>query len=302
MVDPTWSGFIPVQRVTFFIVGLAPIAFLFGLLDARLARSAVGDLVVELRADPASGDLREPLARALRDPSLELAYWLPEFGAWADPTGGRFELDRRPRAGRRVIERDGEHVAALLHAPALDDEPELLDAVGAAAAIALENARLQVELRAKLEELAGSRGRIIEAGQQERKRLERNLHDGAQQRLVALSLELGLLGGKLADDPEAQARIDAARSEIAASLEELRDVARGLHPAVVSGHGLEVALESLAATSAVPVELTVEVGERLEERSRSPPTTSSPRASPTSPSTPRPRSATRRRDPRATAS
>ena len=106
---------------------------------------------------------------------------------------------------------------------------------------------------------------MIEAGQQERKRLERNLHDGAQQRLIALSLELGMYAAKLADDPEAQSQIEAARKEIAVSLEELRTVARGLHPAVLTGHGLGVALESAAARSAVPVKLTVAVENRLDE-------------------------------------
>ena len=120
-------------------------------------------------------------------------------------------------------------MAALVHDPSLEDEPELLDAVSAAAAIALENGRLHAELKARLEELEGSRVRVIEAGQEERKRLERNLHDGAQQRLIALSLELGQLGRKMDGDPEAKARIEQARAEIAVSLEELRDVARGLH-------------------------------------------------------------------------
>ena len=151
------------------------------------------------------------------------------------------------RRSTTLIDRDGAHVAALLHDPALDDEPELLEAVTAAAGIALENARLHAELRARLEELKGSRARIVEAGQTERKRLERNLHDGAQQRLIALSLELGLWEEELGDDPDARGRLDRARREIATSLEELRDVARGLHPAVVSGHGLAVALEQLAA-------------------------------------------------------
>ena len=86
------SGFETIQRITFFVVGLAPLAFLVGLLHARLARSAVGDLFVELRADPAPGDLRDALARALRDPSLTLAYWLPQFGSWADLDGRAVEL------------------------------------------------------------------------------------------------------------------------------------------------------------------------------------------------------------------
>jgi signal transduction histidine kinase len=261
------SGFETIQRITFFVVGLAPLAFLVGLLQARLARSAVGDLFVELRADPAPSDLRDALARALRDPSLRLAYWLPQFRSWADLDGRPMELPSKD-SGRAttLIDRNGEYVAALLHDPALRDEPELLDAVGAAAAIALENGRLHAELRARLEELKGSRARIVDAGQNERRRLERNLHDGAQQRLIALSLELSLLEEGLDSDSEARARLDQARREIATSLEELRDVARGIHPAVVSGHGLAVALEQLAARAPVPVRLNVELAGRLPER------------------------------------
>ncbi len=252
---------------TFAALGLAPIALLIGLLHDRLARSSVGALLLELRTDPPPRELRDALARALRDPSLTLAYWLPDFGAYSDLDGRPVELptpdDRRATT---LIDRDGAHVAALLHDPALEDEPELLDAVTAAAGIALENARLHAELRARLEELKGSRARIVDAGQSERKRLERNLHDGAQQRLIALSLELGLMERGLQNDLEASTRLGRARSEIATSLEELRDIARGLHPAVVSGHGLEVALEQLAARGAVPVRLHVDVGSRLPER------------------------------------
>jgi signal transduction histidine kinase len=260
------TAFLTVQRVTFLVVGLTPLAFLVALLDARLARASVGDLMVELRADPPPGDLREPLARALNDPSLRLAFWLPQYGRWTDQDGQPLELpaDDDDRAVT-LVDRDGEHLAALIHDPSLIDEPQLLDGVGAVAGIELENSQLQAELRARLEELRGSRGRVIEAGQRERKRLERNLHDGAQQRLVALSLELGLLADRFRDDREAQASIDEARHEIAVSLDELRDVARGLHPAVLSGHGLAVALESLAATSAVPVRLTVTFERRLDE-------------------------------------
>jgi signal transduction histidine kinase len=256
-----------IRRATFAVIGLAPFAFLIGLLNARLARSAVGDLVVELGADPTPADLRTALARAVRDPSLELAYWLPEFETWADVDGQEVELHEHDDGrATTVIERGGEKVAVLVHDRALtEEEPELLDAVSAAAGIALENGRLQAELRARLEELRGSRGRVIEAGQKERQRLERNLHDGAQQRLVALSLDLSLLHNQLAADPATQARIARARREIGLSLEELRDVARGLHPAVVTSHGLEVALESLTARAPVPVRLTVELENRLPE-------------------------------------
>jgi signal transduction histidine kinase len=260
-------AFETIRRVTFAVLGIAPIAFLIGLLDARLARSSVGDLLVELDADPDPAELRDALARALGDPSLTLAYWLPKFESWADLDGRPVVLPER-NGGRSttLIYRDGAHLAALLHDPSLHDEPELLDAVSAGAGIALENGRLQVELRARLEELKGSRGRVIEAGQQERQRLERNLHDGAQQRLIALSLELGMLGEGLGANPDARTRLDRARGEIALSLEELRDVARGIHPAVVSGHGLAVALESLAARAPLPVQLVVELEGRVQER------------------------------------
>src|SRR5216110_408994 len=192
-------AFLTIQRATLIVIGISPIVFLIGLLDERLARSAVASLFVELRADPSPAGLRDAFARALRDPSVTLAYWLPEFESWADIDGRTVELPERG-SGRAttLIDRDGAHIAALVHDPALEDEPELLAAVGAAAGIALENGRLQAEQRAHLEELRGSRSRVIEAGQRERKRLERNLHDGAQQRLIALSLELSLLEKQVA--------------------------------------------------------------------------------------------------------
>jgi signal transduction histidine kinase len=262
-----WPGFKEIQRATLVVIGLCPIVFLLGLLDARLARSAVGDLIVELQSDPAPANLRDALARALRDPSLELAYWLPDYEAYVDREGREVEVDARAE-GRvtTLIDRNGATVAALVHDRALVEEQELLDAVGAAAGIALENERLHAELRARLEELQGSRARVIEVGQKERQRLERNLHDGAQQRLIALSLELSRLELALSGDPQAQRGLEEARREIALSLEELRDVARGIHPAVLSGHGLEVALESVAARAPLPVRLTVDVAGRPPER------------------------------------
>jgi signal transduction histidine kinase len=255
-----------VRWVAFALVGIAPVLLLAGHLRARLARSAVGDLFVELRRDPAPAELEQALARALGDPSLTLAYWLPEFGAYADPDGRAVTLPV-PSEARALtfIKRDGVRVAALVHDPALDEEPELLDSVAAALSMSLENAHLHVELRAQLEELRGSRARIVESAQGERQRLERNLHDGAQQRLVALSLDLGLLEEQLAGDRSAMKRVHEARREVRASLDELREIARGIHPAVVTGHGLAVALEQLAARAAVPVRLKVDVPGRVSE-------------------------------------
>ncbi len=252
-----------VRRTTFFVVGLAPIAFLVGLLRSRLA---VGPAIVSLGAEAARGGVLDALRAALRDPSLEVAYWVAEYETYADPDGRAIELPGAADRATTLIDRDdGTHVAALVHDTSLRDEPELLEAVTAAAGFALENARLHAELRARVEELKGSRARIIEAAQTERQRLERDLHDGAQQRLVALSLDLGLLEQQFEADANARAMLDQTRREVAESLRELRDLAHGIHPAVVTGHGLAVALKRLVARAHVPVQLTVALDGRLPE-------------------------------------
>ena len=258
-------GFEIIRLATFAVAGLAPLAFLAGLLDARLAKAGVGELLVQLQADPAP-DLRALLAQALRDPTLSLIYWLPQYGSWADQEGNSATLPE-PGGGRGVtlVKHNGEQVAALVYDASLGDEPELVEAVSAAAAIALENGRLEAELRARLQDLHGSRTRVVEAQQNERRRLERDLHDGAQQRLVALALELGVLAEQANTDPATQTRLKRARGEVAQSLDELRDVARGLHPAVVSGHGLAIALESLVAVTPLEVQLKTDGLPRLPE-------------------------------------
>jgi signal transduction histidine kinase len=170
--------------------------------------------------------------------------------------------------GRSVapLERDGRQFAALVYDASLDDDPELIEAVCAAAAIALENERLQAESQAQLAELQASRERIVAAGDAERQRLERNLHDGAQQRLVALALQLRLIQAHIRRDPSsAEALVTTASDELAESLKELRELARGIHPAVL-GSGIFVALESLATRSTVPTVVACDVTERLPEQ------------------------------------
>jgi signal transduction histidine kinase len=259
-------GFEILRLATFAVAGLAPLAFLAGLLDARLAKAGVGELLVQLRANPAP-DLQALLAQALRDPTLSLVYWLPQYGSWADQDGSAATLPE-PDSGRRatIVKQNGEQIAALVYDATLGEEPELVEAVTAAAAIALENGRLEAELRARLLELHGSRTRVVQAQQNERRRLERDLHDGAQQRLVALALELGRLAERANSDPATQTRLERARGEVAESLTELRNIARGLHPAVVSGHGLAVALESLAAATPLEVQLKTDGLPRLPEQ------------------------------------
>jgi signal transduction histidine kinase len=252
-------------RILMVTLTVVPLAVLADMLRARLAHSAVGELVLELSANPAPANLRDALARALHDPSLGLAYWLPEFETYADRSGRRVEIRPEPGRATTVVERGGKPVAALLHDASLEKEPPLLDAVVAAAGIALENGRLESELRARVEELRRSRARIVEVAQTERRRLERDLHDGAQQRLVTLALRLGTLERQVAAQPGAVALLDEAKSELEQSLRELRELARGIHPAIVTERGLGVALESLVSRASIPVELTVELEARPPE-------------------------------------
>jgi signal transduction histidine kinase len=152
-----------------------------------------------------------------------------------------------------------------MHDASLQNEPALLDAVVAAAGIALENGRLESELRARVEEVRRSRSRIVEVAQTERRRLERDLHDGAQQRLVTLSLQLRTLESEFDVNPNARRLLDEARHELDESLRELRELARGIHPAVLTEHGLGVALEGLVARATIPVELVIELDSRPPE-------------------------------------
>jgi signal transduction histidine kinase len=246
------------------VLSAVPIIFLVGLLRARLARSGIGALLVDLR-EPAEPDaLRDSLARALRDPTLEVAYWVPEYEAYVGPYGEGIELPAEG-SGRvaTFVERGGTAVAALIHDASLQDEPELVGAVTSAAGIALENERLQADLRARLSDLRASRARIVEAGDVARRRLERDLHDGAQQRLVSVSVVLRVVEGRVPADSDEADLLKTARDELTESLEELRRIARGIHPAILSDHGLPVALESLVARAPVRVTLDVDLTERL---------------------------------------
>jgi signal transduction histidine kinase len=254
------------QQITAVLLVSVPLAFLFGMLHQQLARAGMADLVVALQRVPESRRLGAALAKALGDPSLVLAYWLPRFDAYVDAEGTPVTLP--PEGSGRAttfVDNDGHHVAALVHDSALAHQPDLLEVVCAAANVALERERLQAELEARVVELRASRERIVAAGDAERRRLERNLHDGAQQRLVAIALQLSLLKGRIQSDPAiAEELADTAAGELALSLAELRELARGIHPAVLE-HGLAAALESLAARAPVPTKVLFETSHRLPE-------------------------------------
>jgi signal transduction histidine kinase len=248
---------------------LVPYLFLYTLVRTRVIQSgAVGELMARLGDTPQRGELRDALARAVGDPSLELVYWLPDDERFVDPRG-RFVKLPEPSSGRAVtkVERDGECVAAIVYDGLIHDQQGgYVDAIGAAASLALENERLDAELRSKVEELRASRERMLRIGLEERRRLERDLHDGAQQRLVSMALNMRLARARLRDDPSgAEQLLDGAGEELEAALGELRELARGIHPAVLSTRGLDTALETLARRAPLPVELQRLPDARLPE-------------------------------------
>ena len=244
-----------------------PVIFVWGLLSARLARSAVGDLVVELGRSLPPGELQASLSRTLRDPSLELLYALEGQERWVNARGQPESLPG-PGAGHQartvtVVERDARPLAALIHDPALDQG--LVRAAAAAAGMAIENERLHAEVRAQLEEVRASRQRIVEAGDRERRRVERNLHDGAQQRLATLALSLAMIRDRDGADPAVAASLAQASAELRQAIDELRELARGIHPAILSEEGLPAAVESLADRSSLPVRVVADFDARLPE-------------------------------------
>ena len=255
-----------VQRLTdvlgtlgLIVFASVPWVFLIGLVRSRVVRAgAVSELLLRLGEAPGTGDLRCRLAEALGDRSLQLAFWLDDKRCWVDADGHTVELPAEGDAARAwtAVELEGRRVGAIVHDVTLCEDPEMLGSVAAAAGLAVQNERLQAQLRARVEELRTSRARIVEEGTKERRRLERNLHDGAQQRLVALSLTMRLAQGKVHKDPDrADELLTAAQEELKLALAELRELARGIHPAILSDRGLGAALEALAGRAPIDVHL-----------------------------------------------
>jgi signal transduction histidine kinase len=262
---PHWVGTVGWVGETICFAAI-PVSFLAFLLRTQASGvGAVGDLMATLQSATGRGGLRDAMAQVLRDPSIEIAYWLPEQAKYVDADGRPFELPQ-PDSRRAVaeIEHDGRPVAAVVHDATLLDQPGLIQSVGAAAALALENERLDAELRARIEEVRASRVRLITAEEAARRRLERSLHDGPQQRLVALALGMRTARSRLPEHPDTAAElIEACEKELTTTIDELRELARGIHPAVLSDRGLQPALESLCGRFPIPVEIGELPPERL---------------------------------------
>jgi signal transduction histidine kinase len=245
-------------------VFLIPLALGWGQVRLRWGQVAVSGLAIELSRMGDRQTLVDSLRRALGDPSLALALWSRPARTYVTPDGLPIELP--PGEGRGVTRLDGEDgpLAAIIHDPALVEQRQLIDGVSAVAQLAIENERLHAEVKAQLQEARASRQRIVSAADDERRRVERNIHDGAQQRLVSLSMALRMAQARAADaSPEVAATLADAEAELKKAIGELRELARGIHPAILTEAGLGPALESLADHAALPVAVDTRLNGRL---------------------------------------
>ena len=237
---------------------VVPVGVLIGIARSRLRRAAVTDLLEALGRGIPLGGLRDVLSRAVGDPTLQLAFGAPSGGGFVDASGQAVDVDAGGARRLHRIERGDDLVAVIVHDPEIEAEhPGLVRAVGSAAMLAIENERLSAQVRAQLDEVRASRARIVEAGDAERRRIERDLHDGAQQRLVALALRLetarATAGGTAS-------LLDEATRELLAAVGEVRDLARGLHPPILPEAGLGAAVEALVERMSVPVDVDLPQG------------------------------------------
>lgn len=244
----------------------APVGFLIGALLLRTARSAIVELVTGFEHNPVQAQLEPALRQALGDPGLRVAYTAAD-GGWADAAGTPMVLpDAAGREAATPIESGGRTLAMIVHDAALLEDPGLVGAIAATVRLAIDNEQLTVALKAQLEETRASRKRIVDAGDAERQRIERDLHDGAQQRLVSLAISLRMLGESLGDQASKEVRdeLTAAELELRGAIEELRELAQGLDPAILRGSGLGAAVRSLAERCPTPTSVELALDGRLE--------------------------------------
>jgi len=242
-----------------------PCAFLAGMLGARVfAGGALERLVARLSAGARDLDARRVLADALGDPSLTVAFWRPQRREYVD-AGGHPVQPPAGATGRSttIVRQDGDPLAMIVHDAALDAEPGLVGAAGGAALMMLENARLEADLRASVADLRASRARLASAADAGRREIERNLHDGAQQRLVALRMRLADAEAQVVSDDELRRSLGELGADTEETIDELRSLAHGVYPAVLVDHGLASALASVAGRSPLPVRVETALPDRF---------------------------------------
>lgn len=248
-------------------VSLVPLGYLTGVLRLRGRRSSLTSLALELDRRLEPGDVESAVRKALGDPSATLYRRDRSTGLWLTASGESLTTIAPAETQQIIPIGDGEATAALVHDRSLHEDPGLLSAVTALVRLVLDNERLAVEVREQLAEVRASRARLVEAAEAERRRIERDLHDGAQQRLIAVALALQEARDDARTvDPDAafMRRLDESSEELLAAIEELRELARGIHPAVLTEDGLGVAVAGLARRATVPVAVHVELESRLD--------------------------------------
>jgi signal transduction histidine kinase len=254
--DPDRTGFAVIFLARSASYTLLALGLAWSLLRVARTRARLARLASDLGEAPRPGMLRDTLAAALGDPGVDVLYPRDGSGGLIDADGCPADPPGPGRAVARIARGD-RPLALVLHDPALVNEPELARALGSAAKLSVENEALRAEAMAQLHALQSSRARIVETGDAARRRLERDLHDGAQQRLLALSYDLRVARTGAANDgnKDLVSLLDTAADETDAALEELRGLAHGIYPAILTEAGLRPALETLADEAPLPVEL-----------------------------------------------
>jgi signal transduction histidine kinase len=237
---------------------LTPFAILAGLLRVRMARIRVADLVVRLEATAEPRRLGAAIADALGDPTLQICFRRPDSGDYIDADGRPVEIPHTGDRAVTLVRRQGEELAALVHDAGLLDQRPLVDAVVAATRLALDNARLHAAQRAQLEEMRASRARIVAAADAERHRIQRDLHDGAQHKLLTVSMLVGQAREEFATFlSHPSGKLDTASTQLHEVIRELRELTEGIHPPSLTEQGLAAVIESLAERASLPVRFTV---------------------------------------------
>ncbi|MGH3041025.1 MAG: sensor histidine kinase [Gaiellaceae bacterium] len=260
--DPTSTALDAIAWVYQLTLPGIALAILVGLLRSRLyAGEALQRLAVRLRQHTAPDEITVALRETMEDPSLELAFRIDDGPlGWVD-AAGRPVPEPPYGSGRMLTEVRGEEgrAVAVVHDTALHDQEEFVEAAGSLALGSLENQLLTAKVEASLRELSDSRARIQAAADNERRRIERDLHDGAQQRLVALRIRLGLAGELMREDPaRASELVRELGAEAEEALEEVRSLAHGVYPSLLADQGLPEALRALARDGSLVSRVEVE--------------------------------------------
>ena len=259
------------QTVSLVAIASIPVSFVAGIAHTRNMRARVADLMRITREGADRGLWAESLARTLRDASVRVYWWDEERGRYADASGEPLDRDAAERRdGHSVLpvaSPTGMPIALIRHDRVLTDNMRLLDGVSSALRLSVDNGRLRSEIERTLEQVRQSRSRIVEAGIEARRRIERDLHDGAQQHLVSLGMQLRLAANEARDrgDESLGVELDGTIGMLNQALKELRELAHGIHPSLLSSGGLSLAVPELAGRCPVPVELDVQAEGRLPE-------------------------------------